>query len=195
MCGSQSRPVLRPTAYLAFDLVGDGLRVLRDVGLSEPEDGPPAPTKLGVNSAIALHIAPDLRHPIRSVVSCLEPGDAILELSAVPKVAVNEDGGARASEHDVRSPGQIPHVNAVAEATSMEPPPEFDLRPRVPLPAGGAGRPARGLRGGPQRCVVRCDAAHHCPPARSDSTSDQTLAPTLVIRPSIFSRVRAQAMR
>lgn len=47
---------------------------------------------------------------------------------AVPKTALNQDGGAPLRKHDVRRAGQSPIVQAEAEATGMECAPKGNLR-------------------------------------------------------------------
>lgn len=122
------------------DLVGDLLRTGQDIRFPESQDGPPVVTQDASLMAIAFNIAPDLRNPVRRVVTSAKLREPSLQISTVPEVTVAEDHQAMLREHDVGAAGQSWNVEAVAKTAAPELTSQGELTAGVRLRAGTSRR-------------------------------------------------------
>ena len=68
----------------------------------------------------------------------------------MPKIAVAEYRDASAGEDNIRLPGEVSHIAAIAQAGGIEHAAEDKFWLGVPLSTGRAGERTRGGSGGPQ---------------------------------------------
>lgn len=97
----------------------------------------------------------------------LELGNTVLQMPAVPKVAVTEDGNVGGREHDVRTAGQALGVGRKPKALTLQGGSQNLLAAGAALPAGCPRSFARFPRRRTQPGVTWCLALHvgildHC---------------------------------
>ncbi len=128
---SRSRAKMMPTlrADESYDPVG---RHLRTLVLPDPDRFAPCSRQPLVGVAITVLVGGDLAWPVPAVGTVLPT--AVLG-AAVPDAPVDEDSDLGTSEGDVGLPGEVGQrssVDAVAQPSTAQNPPQAQLRSRVP---------------------------------------------------------------
>jgi len=111
-------------------------RPTQDIGLPDPQDGPAGLAQHARLLTVTLNVPPNLRDPVRRVVTSAELRQPVLQIAPMPEVPIAEDHEAMPGEHDVRATRQPGNVEAVAVAATPELTPESKLATRVRLHAG-----------------------------------------------------------
>jgi hypothetical protein len=117
------------------DSVTDRLQSTLHVAFPNADYLPLTPSQGRADATVACTIGSDLRHPISRVVSLRKPAKAGLEMPAMPKVSINEDGNPLPREYDVRLPRHLSGSNAKAKAECVQVSPQRHFRFRIALAA------------------------------------------------------------
>jgi len=67
-------------------------------------------------TTVSLDVGGDLPSPVRRIVAPGQAAEAFRKIPAMPEVPIDEDDDAKATEHDIRSSGQITHGDAISES-------------------------------------------------------------------------------
>jgi hypothetical protein len=108
--------------------------VSQDIGLPEANDNPAALAQLAIDATIAADIPADLGNPVIGVRSLGQAGASRRPSTAMPKVAVAEDGDSLPRKHDVGTAGNSRSVDSIPQPTAPQLTAEREFRFRVLRP-------------------------------------------------------------
>lgn len=84
------------------NLLGNLHRSAQDIGLPDAQDGPAGLAQQARLLTVTLNVPPNLRDPVRGVVTSAELPEPVLQVASVPEIAVAEDRETMPWEHNVR---------------------------------------------------------------------------------------------
>jgi len=101
------------------DLGGDVTAASEDVAFPETEHCPAGLLEKRRVLSVALDVPSNLSHPVIRIVACAKLPTTLCPSPPVPEVTIAEHHKAGLGEHDIGTPWQVAHVDAVA---TSEPP-------------------------------------------------------------------------
>jgi len=122
--------LLAGTPDYPLDTTQRTTRVVSHFVLPDVHHGPPESLERSVRLSVASAVATDLREPEGGV----RLRHSTVLRTAMPKTPVNKDGDPDPSERDIRTPGKATAAHVVAQAGSMECPPQEKLRRSAQTP-------------------------------------------------------------